>query len=204
MRQTAFDTHPPPFDRPIDLDAHLDALPPGASAKGLFLRDPVKRAERARPDVDVFERADVPRRRILPFFDYPYGELLRLLDTSAELCWPELSRGEAMRRLGHGAYQALLGQQIGRVLFGALGNDFTRVAAIGARGWQVSVSFGEVRYEELGPGHGAYHFRDFPALLETYQAGVVEGAMKVCGVEGEVWSRLEGLGDGTLELWWET
>ncbi|HJL17133.1 MAG TPA: DUF2378 family protein [Sandaracinaceae bacterium LLY-WYZ-13_1] len=204
MRESAFGTHPPPFDQPVDLDAHLAALPLGASAKGLYLRDPVRRAEAARPGVDLFALADVPKRRLLPFFDYPYGELMRLLVAATGVIWPSLPQGEGMRRLGRGAYEALLSQQVGRVIFAAFGNDFSRVAAVGARGWQVSVSFGSVRYVDLGPGHGAYRFREFPAFLETYQVGVVEGAMSICGVEGEVRTKLENIGEGVLEFWWET
>lgn len=203
MPVSALGTRPPPFDRPVDVEAHLAALPNGATAKGLFLKDPVRRVEKVHPEADVFREAGVPQRRLLPFFDYPYDELIRLLDAAAKILWPDVPRGEALRRLGRGAYEALLSAQVGRVLFGALGSDFARVAAIGARGWKVSVSFGEVRYEELGPRHGAYRFREFPALLETYQVGVVEGAMSVCGVQGEVWTKLEGLGDGVLEFWWD-
>lgn len=204
MRDSQLGTHPPPFDRPIDLEEHVAALPPEASAKGLFLADPVRRAREADPNTSLFARAGVPERRLLPFFDYPYAELMRLLVAAARTCWPSLPVGEGLRRLGRGAYEALVSRQIGRVLFATLGSDFGRVAAIGARGWKISVSFGEVRFEDLGPGHAAYHFRDFPAFLETYQVGVIEGAMRRCGVEGEVWTKASSLGDATLELWWES
>jgi hypothetical protein len=64
------------------------------------------------------------------------------------------------------------------------------------------VSFGQVRFEEFDEGHGAYHFTGLPAFLETYQVGVIEGAMQACGVSGEVLARLDTLGDGTLEFFW--
>lgn len=203
MGRSAFGARPPPFAAPIDLDEHVRALPEGASAKGLFLRDPLKRVEKKQPGLDLFERAGVPRRRLLPFFDYPYADLMRLLYAASEVLYPREPRGEGLRQLGRGAYEALLDQQVGKVLFAAFGSDFARVASVGARGWQVSVSFGEVRFERLGDGHAAYHFRELPAFLETYQVGVVEGAMRVCGVRGEVWTKLVSLGEGTLELFWE-
>lgn len=195
-------THPPRFDRYIDIEEHVAALPRGATAKGLFLRDPLIRVQTASPDLDLFKIADVPRRRILPFFDYPYDELMRLLHAAAGVLWPGLARGEGLRRLGQGAYEALISHQVGRIIFMVVGNDFTRLAQVGRRGWQVSVSFGKVRYEELGPGHGAYHFEQFPAFLETYQVGVVEGAMRVVGVNGRIHVRVEGLSEGIMEMWW--
>ncbi len=181
----------------------MRALPEGANAKGLFLRDPLKRVAVAEPGLDLFAKAGVPRRRLLPFFDYPYAELMRLLFAASEVLYPREPRGEGLRQLGRGAYEALLDAQVGKVLFAAFGSDFARVASVGARGWKVSVSFGSVRFERLGEGHAAYHFRAFPAFLETYQVGVVEGAMRVCGVRGEVWTKLSGLGEGTLELFWD-
>ncbi|MBZ0231207.1 MAG: DUF2378 family protein [Deltaproteobacteria bacterium] len=195
-------THAPRFDREIHIDAHVAALPAGATAKGLFLRDPLQRVATAAPGTDLFQLAKVPKRRILPFFDYPYDELMRLLHAAAGVLWPKLPRGEGLRRLGHGAYEALIGHQVGRVIFMVVGNDFSRVAQVGRRGWQVSVSFGKVDYQELGPGHGAYFFKDFPAFLETYQVGVLEGAMRVFRVNGAVSVKLDGLGDGVIEMKW--
>ncbi len=202
VRATAYETSPPSFAAPIDVDKHIRALPPGATAKGLFFRDPLRRVQERQPGLDIFAKAGVPTRRVLPFFDYPYDELMRLLVAAAGVLHPSVPLGEGLRRLGRGAYEALIQAQVGKVLFAALGNDFSRVAAVGARGWKVSVSFGQVRFEALGDGHAAYHFSSFPAFLGTYQVGVVEGAMRICGVQGEVWTRLDGLGKGTLELFW--
>ena len=202
-RDARFGTRPPRFDRPIDLEAHIAKLPPGATAKGMFLRDPIQYAQATRPGADVLARAGISRHRILPFFDYPYPELMRVLVAAAETCWPGEPVGEGLRRLGRRAYGALTSAQIGRVIFAAFGNDFSRVAAVGPRGWKVGLNFGHVRYEALGEGHGVFHVREMPAFLETYQVGVVEGAMQFCSVAGEVWVRLDGFGDGAIEMWWD-
>lgn len=203
MRVSDIGARPPRFAKPVDLEAHLAALPADATAKGLYLRDPIALVEKVAPGVGLFERAGVPEQRLMPFFDYPYAWLMRLLVAASEVAFPDVPRGEGLRRMGQRAYEALLGAQIGRVMFAVLGSDFGRVVGAGIKGWRLSVSFGEVELERRGEGHALYHFRGFPAFLETYQVGVVEGAMRVCGVEGEVLCKLDGLGDGVLELFWE-
>lgn len=203
MRSSVHDTSPPDFAAPIDLEQHVAALPPGGTVKGMFVRDPIALAAEADPSVDLFERAGVERRRVLPFFDYAYADHMRLMAAACALRWPDEPLGEGLRRIGHRGYETLLGQNIGRVIFAAFGNDFGRVVSVGARGWKVGVGFGKVTYELIGERHGAYHMRGLPCFLETYQVGVVEGAMRVCGVTGEVWTRLDSLGDGTLEFWWD-
>jgi uncharacterized protein (TIGR02265 family) len=203
VRHSEIGSRPPRFSLPIDLEGHVAALPEGATVKGMFLRDLIALAEEKAPGADVFALAGVPKKRILPFFDYPYEWLLRLLVATSKIAFPDVPTGEGVRRLGHRAYEALVSEQLGRVLFAVLGNDFARVVGAGVKGWRLSVSFGKVDLESLGEGHALYRFRDFPAFLETYQVGVIEGAMHVAGVRGEVWCKLESMSDGVLELFWE-
>ncbi|MCB9594342.1 MAG: DUF2378 family protein [Sandaracinaceae bacterium] len=201
MPSSVYGTRPPRFERPIALEEHIAALPAGGTVKGMFVRDALAAASVA-PSVDLFERAGLEPRRVLPFFDYPYADHMRLLAAACEVCWPREPLGEGLRRLGHRGYETLIGHSIGRVIFAAFGSDFGRVVSVGAKGWKVGVSFGTVEYESLGEGHGAYHMRDLPCFIETYQAGVVEGAMRTCGVDGEVWARVDSLSHGVLEFWW--
>ncbi len=203
VRESAFGARPPRFDYGIDVDAHVATLPFDAKCRGMFLLDPIERARAARPNVDIFELAGIKKRRVIAFFDYPYEDLMRVLVASATTLWPRESVGEGLRRLGRFAYDTLLGARVGKVLFAALGNDFARVAAMGARGWEVSVNFGKVEYIEVGEKHVAYRFTGFPAFLETYQVGIIEGAMLATGVQGEVLIKLESLGNGVLELFWD-
>lgn len=203
MRRVVHGTQPPRFERAIDLEKHIAALPPGGTVKGMFLRDPLGAAEEAAPKVDLWALAGIPPRRVLPFFDYPYADHMRLLAAASRVCWPHEPLGQGLRRIGRRGYETLLGHSIGRVIFAAVGNDFGRVVSVGAKGWKVGVSFGHVGYEALGERHGAYRMRGLPCFLETYQVGVVEGAMKACGVTGEVWTRIDSIGDGVLEFWWE-
>jgi uncharacterized protein (TIGR02265 family) len=192
----------PRFDRKIVVEEHVRLLPHGAACKGLFFNDPIQRLRKVSPQHPLLSSSEIAGRRYVPFFDYPYSDFMRLLAATAADVYPSAPLGEGLRRLGRAGYEALLQSQVGKVLFGVLGRDFESVVRAGVRGWSVSVSFGKVELEALGPRHMRYHFREFPAYLETYQVGIVEGAMQVCGVSGEVRVKLRDLGHGTLDMRW--
>ena len=192
----------PRFDRPMEVEEHIRLLPHGAACKGLFFNDPIARLRRVDARHPILDSSEIAGRRYVPFFDYPYSDFMRLLAATARAVYPAAPLGEGLRRLGSAGYQALLESQVGKVLFGVFGSSFEQVARVGARGWAVSVSFGKVELEEVGERHVRYHFRDLPAFLESYQVGVVEGAMSACGVEGELRVHLRDPGNGSFDVRW--
>lgn len=194
--------HRPRLSLPVDVEGHLRRLRPDATCKGLFFADALRMLERARPGEDPCTVAGIPTRRHVPFFDYPYADYLRVVTAAARQGFPGRPLGEGLFAIGRAAYGALAENRVGKVLFGALGRDFDRVAELGARGWQVSTNFGEVRYVSLGRRHAAYVFRRFPALIETLQTGVVKGAMEATGTDGEVQAHLDDLENGVIEMRW--
>ena len=194
--------HPPQFDRPVVLEEHLRALPSGATCKGLFFHDVLDRLRKSAPSHVLLAPDGLGSRRYLHFFDYSYADYMRVLHGTAAAIFPAVPVGEGLRRLGRSSYPALLNTQIGKVLFGVLGTDTRRILELGARGYQVSLNFGRVEVEVLGTNHLRYQFRSLPAYLETYQVGVVEGAMQACGVEGKVRVKLTNLGNGSFDIRW--
>lgn len=194
---------PPRFERPVDLARHLAELPKEAACKGLFFADPIQRMRKVAPAHPLFAEGKVGSRRYVPFLNYPYADFLTLLTEAAKVVHPGVPTGEGLRRLGRAGYEALLESQVGKVLFGVFGRSFEHVVRMGARGWSVSVTFGQVRVEELGPRHVRYHFTDFPAFLETYQVGIVEGGMRACQAKGEVLVRLDSIRSGSFDIRWE-
>ncbi len=193
----------PRFARPVVLDEHVRALPAGATCKGLFFHDIVERLRTSAPNHAMFGRDGLASKRYVHFFDYSYGDYMRVLHGTALAIFPGVPVGEGLRRLGRSSYVALLNSQLGRVVFGALGNDMRRVFEMGARAYPMVLNFGKVDVEVLGSDRLHYHFRDLPAFLETYQVGVIEGAMQVCGYEGEVRIQLKNLGNAVLDVrWW--
>lgn len=192
------DFHPPRFRAPVDLEGHLALLPRTATCRGLFFQDTLKRLE-AKNRLP----AELASRKYQAFGDYPYGDYLRLQLTAAKALFPLDPPGEGLRRLGQGAYDALLDNHIGRVVFGVFGKNFGLIARMAAKGWGVSMNFGNVRVEDRGGHHVQFLFVGMPAFLETLQVGVVEGAMNACGVRGAVNVKMRGLQNATFDIRWE-
>jgi uncharacterized protein (TIGR02265 family) len=192
----------PRLDRPVVLEEHLKALPSGATCKGLFFHDVLDRLRKSAPNHALFAPGGLGSRRYLHFFDYSYADYMRVLHGTASAIFPGASVGEGLRRLGRSSFPALANTQIGKVLYGVLGGDTRRVLELGARGYQVSLNFGRVEVIGLASRHLRYQFRNLPAFLETYQVGVVEGAMLACGVEGRVRVKLANLGNGSFDIRW--
>ncbi|MBL8682243.1 MAG: DUF2378 family protein [Myxococcales bacterium] len=189
----------PRFGDPIDLGAHLALLEPRAACKGLFFSS-VIRQRRAHGGTSGLDA--IVERKYLPFLDYSYADYLRLLVDTAAAVSPDGSVGEGARLLGRRAYSAFLGTNAGKVVFGAFSMQFELVMAVAARGWEIGLNFGKVRSERAGPNHFHVSFHGMPALLETHQVGVVEGAMELCGVRGEVLVSVQSLSSATLDVRW--
>jgi uncharacterized protein (TIGR02265 family) len=192
----------PRLERPVVLEEHLRALPAGATCKGLFFHDVLDRLRKSAPNHALLAPGGLGTRRYMHFFDYSYADYMRVLHGTAQALWPLAPVGEGLRRLGRSSFPALASSQVGKVLFGVLGSDVRRILQLGARGYQVSLNFGRVEVEDLGPNHLRYQFRSLPAFLETYQVGVVEGAMQTCGVEGRVLVKLMNFGLASFDVRW--
>jgi uncharacterized protein (TIGR02265 family) len=184
--------------------ATIAALPSGATCLGLYFSDVLDLAKKMRPGSDLTDLAGVPKRRYLPFLSYPYADVLRLIAAAARALYPKLTLGEGMRRVGHSAYERLFGTRVGAVVFGALGRDPARVLLAGPRGYGLSMNFGSVTAESVGSGRVIYRFREMPALLETHQVGVLEGALLQMGVEGSVLIDVLDLANADVEVSWTT
>ncbi len=194
---------PPRFDAPIVLEEHVRALPPGATCKGLFFHDLIDQLRKLAPNSSILSPGGLGARRYVHFFDYPYADFMRLLHGTAQAIFPGAPIGEGLRRLGRKTYVALLNSQVGKVIFGVLGDDFLSVIKLGTRGYQVSMNFGRLDIEVIGKEHIRYYFRDLPAYLETFQVGVVEGAMQACNVEGRVLVSLTSMSSASFDIrWW--
>ncbi|MDQ3033478.1 MAG: DUF2378 family protein [Myxococcota bacterium] len=192
---------PPRFDRAIPLEEHVRLLPEGAACKGLFFNDPIERLRKVAPGHPLLV-GGIAGRRYVPFFDYPYSDFMRLLAGTAQAVYPNVPLGEGLRRLGRAGYEALLQSHVGKVIFGVFGSSFGDVVKTGARGYAVSINFGKVEVEVVGPQHVRYRFERLPAFLETYQVGIVEGAMNVCKVQGEILVHLSDPANGSFDIRW--
>jgi uncharacterized protein (TIGR02265 family) len=73
---------------------------------------------------------------------------------------------------------------------------------LGPKAYGMVCNFGEVRAEQLAEQHFRYTYRNFPALLETYQIGVVEGALLSCKVAPNVTIDLKDLSTADFDIRW--
>jgi serine/threonine-protein kinase len=192
----------PDFAAPVDLDAHLELLPPGATGKGMFFSRLLAIGAAARPASELCAAAGVPERRYIPFRDYPMRDYLRLEVAVAAAVHPAVPLGEGLRRLGWAALDSLLASHVGKTLFGIFGRDVERLLLSAPKAYELTLSFGKVTAEKMTGGKFLLHAHGLPAFLETYQVGVFEGVLRHCRAPGRVRIALRagGLADATFEI----
>lgn len=169
----------PDFSAPLDARELELPLPEGATVKGFFF-------QRALRELDARGLPHEGDRRYTMFKDYPLDAYRRLLLESAALLHPGLPRREALRRLGQLAYPALADTMIGRVIFGAFGEDIASVMKAAAKGYKVSLHPGSARVLDSGTQHARIRLDDIFVFADCYQVGVFEGAITACRRSGEV------------------
>ena len=192
--------HSPDFDAPVDVAGHLARLPNGAVCKGMFFLDLMRLGSKVKPAPELFRVAGVPARRYVAFRDYSMDENMRLTAAVARVAFPALPMGQALRRLGQMACDTVLETQIGRALFGAFERDLGWMLVQAPKAYKLLVNFGEVSTQKVGPRSFVLRAQHFPAFLETYQVGVLEGVLRHCGVRARMRIATDGLAAATLEL----
>jgi uncharacterized protein (TIGR02265 family) len=190
----------PEFGAPVDVEAHVALLPPGAKCKGMFFVDLIKLAATIRSPAELAAMAGVPDRRYVAFRDYPVEDSLRLTAAVAAVVYPKLPPGEGLRRIGRRAFDVVLDSHVGRTVFGAFGADIDLLLLQGYKSYRLLIGVGEVSCEKVAPREFVLRAREMPLFLETYQVGVLEGVLGHCGRTGEVLVEMDGLASSTLWL----
>ncbi len=192
--------HEPDFEGPVDVDAHLAQVPPGATVKGLFFGDLLAQTAKVTAEHEVFRLAQLPAHRYVGFRDYPLAENLRLVVAAAHVLYPRYALGEGLRRIGQTMFDAVLATHIGRSLFGVLGRDVEPILLTGPKAFGLLISVGTVTAEKSAFRTFTFHASAFPVFLETYHVGVLEGVLRHCGERGRIRIAMEDLGRATVEL----
>jgi uncharacterized protein (TIGR02265 family) len=190
----------PDFSAPVDLEAHLAALPPGATVKGMFLAGLLDLAAAVRRDVDLTRVAGLRPRRYVAFFDYPMADFLRLQVGAAQVLHPGVPLAEGIRRLGWRAHDSLLGSHVGKTIFGVLGRDAEALLLHIPKAHKLTSNCGTFTAEATAPGRILLHARDMPLFLGCYHVGVIEGVLRHCHARGRVHIASESLGDARFEI----
>jgi serine/threonine-protein kinase len=191
---------PPRFGAAIDLDEHLRRVPSGATVKGMFFLELQRVSEKGGVWPAVVRAAGIPERRYYTFRDYPMVDNLRLTAAAAGHLHPRVPQGEGIRRLGQTALDVVLGSQFGRAVFGAFDRDIEPLFLRGPKAFRLLLGMGDVTAEKIGARAYRFHARNFPAFLETYQVGVIEGVLRHCGKTGTILVAMEDLANAMIEV----
>jgi uncharacterized protein (TIGR02265 family) len=165
-----------------DLEDWISEVPKGATVKGMYLSSMMASLDRggyARPTKDKF----------VPFKDYPLTAYMRLMLDASALAWPNLPPREGLRSLGQGAYPTLAESMVGRVIFSVAGRSWKAALPLTEKAYGVSLSPGSAKLAHLTDHSAVLELRDIWNFADSYQVGVMEGAMVAFGVEGTVTAR---------------
>lgn len=187
----------------IDAEAQIRRLPSTATVKGMFLEYGFDYAKDKKSRQELSKEAAIADKRYTSFRDYPMADWLRLIPVAATAVHPELPEADALRRLGHGVYPMFTSSMIGKVVFGVLGKDPDRIFPMGYKGWQLSVNFGEITGRLLRPRTVVYEFKGVPLYLDTYNLGVLEGAIEVIGAKASVSVSMKDVDHAEYEICWQ-
>jgi uncharacterized protein (TIGR02265 family) len=183
----------PPWQSPLDVNSHLDAIPPGATISGVFLSSLFEMAQ-AR-GVKLAPRRD----RYLPFRRYPLREHAELLVEASSACWPREPLRQGLRRIGRGSPKALVQSMLGRIVLGSVEGPGDVVRAM-ARSYPMHMEPGRVEVIELARGELVVRLRDITYFLDCHHVGVFEGVLRHAGVLGDVTIHSHSVKDADLLL----
>lgn len=185
----------PPWAAPLDVQAMLGRIPPGATIAGMFFLALVEGAQRRQVELPF------PRERYLPFGFYPISEFAPLLLRAAEQFYPELPVRQGLRRIGTSGPVAFLNSTLGKVTLGASEGAHAMVAAI-AKTYAINVKPSRCDITETSERSMIVSMEGVPYFLDSHHVGVFEGTLHYAGVEGTVLIRSHGPSSADLKLSW--
>lgn len=182
----------PDWRSSVDFSARIAAAPANAMVRGMFF-DVIAQG---------VARGPKAKSRYISFKTYPMREYLELLAAAVQE-ERALSAAECVRRLGWRVYSSYADTLTGTAIFSIAGRDFGRVVEAAPASYKVALTPGSVRVRSLEPGRAEVELRDVYNLPEFHQVGIWEGAMKACGVSGQIRTRVIDFGAVDFEVTWQ-
>lgn len=190
---------PPSFDEPFDPQAHLDGCPNQVKSVGLFFNDVLSSLRGSKPRSPRLQQ--LAAKRYVAFLKYPQREFLELVSLVAAEVHPHVALGEAIRRIGRSNYTTFVDTMLGRTIFGVAGRDVHSILHLGPRALMAVMTDSDGLVTAERNNHiWRYTFSNYPAFIDTYCVGVLEGVLDHCGVRGTVRVTPEILFDGVVEI----
>jgi uncharacterized protein (TIGR02265 family) len=185
----------PPWDEPLDPQREIEAVPPNAQIRGMFILPIV--AELRRLPVGTVKL----RERYLPFEFYPLREHARLLVDASQQLFPKQPLRLGLRKLGRGAPNAFTTSTLGRVVLQSV-EGVVAVASALAKGYELSLKPGRALVEIVGARALTVRFDEIYYFLDSHHVGAFEGAAKHAGERAHVRVLTHGAGSASLLLEW--
>lgn len=173
---------PADFARAVDVEERIRLCPASNQTRGTYFQFVVDYVERAtgRAPTSLFD--GLTQRRWVAWSGYPLREFMHLAVNAARLATPDVPLGDGLRRIGWTAYPSFASTMAGRVVMYAFGEDIEAVLETAGRAYAVSLPGSNVTSERIEARHFRIAMRQVHSFADTYQLGVVEGALRARGL----------------------
>lgn len=161
------------------VDMYHSACPAEATGKGFYFSAFLREAVGSGQHLDGYG----PYRE---FKDYPLREGIRLIAECARRLYPDEPIREAIRRIGWTVFPTLLSTMIGKVVFGALGDNIPAVVRMSPRGYEVSMNRGRCEVVRVTEREAEIRITDLYLFPDCFLVGVFEGTLAHYGKEATV------------------
>jgi uncharacterized protein (TIGR02265 family) len=185
----------PKWDAPLDVEREIEAIPPTAQIRGLFILPVAKEVKRLPAGTVAM------RERYVPFQFYPLREHAQLLVDASQQLFPKLPIRQGLRKLGRGAPTAFVGSTLGRVMLNTSDSVHDAVFAL-AKAYELSLKPGRATVEEPGKGKLIVHLDDVYCFLDCHHVGAFEGCLKFANQRGRVRVCRHSSSSATLMIDW--
>jgi uncharacterized protein (TIGR02265 family) len=191
----------PDWNAPLDAEAQLRAIPPGAIIKGMYPASIVAEAKR--------RGLKLPHagEKYLPFLDYAMNDHAHLLVEAARAFYPELPMRQGLRKIGRAAVGVFMHSTLGKAVLGGLTQPETTLRALTGMVRAYTTSLGkptpQVEIREVDEATCIVRLSDFWLFIDCHQVGILEGVCRACGVRGEMRVAMEAPSRGEIECRWE-
>lgn len=189
------DFAPPSWDAPIDVAAHVNATPAGATIKGMFPTAIVEACAAA----GTHPKHAIPR--YLAFADYSMRDYLPLLVEAARILHPRLTPRSGLRKIGRASQPAFERSMVGKVILGTLHDVPSAFEAI-VKAYRVATPTATVEVCSVAEGRAVIHLGGMTTFLDSHHVGLIEGVMRGAGVRAEVSVRLASLASCDFLVEW--
>jgi uncharacterized protein (TIGR02265 family) len=184
----------------LDLAARLEAMPPSAQIRGMYLRSVQGALERAGRSIEYRALCGTPRFSALRF--YPLGEYLTHLAAGGALLKGPERVHEGMFEISRSNAAIVADSLLGRTLLRALARDPQRVLRQGVAAHRQTTRGSQWSLDFPTPRSAVMEFRDEKVWIESSLLGAAHGTMEAAGIDAKISCELRGPYDGTHFIAW--